>query len=306
VPSYYGWGHVVDADVRLLRMNGSGQLLQTTDGETWTSTGITQPTITATVGQARLWRVGDVIFYYTANANYSGEKLYVSTDFGLTWATPTLLPAISRYLALPKGTIVRFKGYYFAVSCDVTAQTATGYSPTAVDRFLVYRSVDGVNWTIFISTIGLTAGQWNDTKTGGVISDGRLYFNSGFYNSTTPSVTYSTPDGTTINTTFTTIHSDMANYTRWDVNCAGPEIITSRQTLINGQIVSTVRVGGAPEFNVVSINGRNVGSVAVGDYGELLATNMLGLQWHDATAKSFAVPLPAGMPTNATYMRVTP
>lgn len=157
IPIGTGRGGIVDAGGRLLRLNASSQLEQSTDGVVWDTTGITRPTVTSSV--SRLWRVKDVIFYCTSNStsSYSTGYFYASTNQGATWTAVTGVTAPGM-LAIAKGSMTYYGGKYYALNCYAGGSPGS-FDRTLVDTVNLYESSDGISWSsVYSSTF--TASTW--------------------------------------------------------------------------------------------------------------------------------------------------
>lgn len=309
-----GRSGIVDAGSRLLRLNGSGLLEQSTDGITWNTTGVTRPT-TGTVFAARLWRCKDVIYYYTSNSttSSSSSNFYASTDGGSTWtAVSGPVASASGMVAFTKGSMSYFNGKYY---CIVAYQSGT---PTAVDRTVadycqICESSNGVSFTSVYGA-NRTAGNYQPNRCGFILSGATMYALPGFINSNTQESPLVTGDGRnyTVASNASVVTGTQASGSVWDFDYSNGDLRTMRdRTLTIGAYTTTVLdvyKASVLETTIAHASGSSSAQITgvSGAEGHLMAASSWANYVYAPESAAFIVPTPnyGTSPMPSPYMRV--
>lgn len=310
IPIGTGFSGIIDAGSRLLRLNGAALLEQSTDGITWNTTGVTRPTVPASIVHARLWRVKDAIFYYaTPNSSNSASVFYSSTNGGNTWTSAVSGITNAGCIASIKGGISFYQGRYFALAPYSNGDPAT-LAQGSLDAFSILFSTDAITWSPVFSTT-ISAGSYNYTQAGVFIAGVGLFFMAGAVSGSTQQVPLVTTDGRTFQ------NAASSNWTQlWsaaqvkDFDCSNGEMrwYVDKTFSYQSTNIRTIDVyrGTVLECSIISAsqqlsNYTNIG----GAEGNLMAVTALNTLIFSPQSTAFMVPLPAASTTvPLPFMRV--
>ena len=297
IPIGVGFGEIIDAGARLLRMDAMGILQQSTDGITWDQTGISLPTYAGTTAVARLWRVGDVVYYYRGNSATNGAtySLVASLDAGVTWNTVTGIPAPACFAKL-KSNVAKFKGEYFALNVYGSANS-TSISESSFDSYNVLRSSNGYTF-VAVYNSSISTGTFAHSRALLVGLDDYLFVAAGSISGNSLNATLLTADGRNF--------TNGSNF--WLNNVLGPAVNPDLQYSAGTVIFSvdkTLTVNSSTFYaNEIYVNGTlaftilqntNVATFVMGLTGvdgEWLGVTSLGQQRFNANSAAFMVPVP--------------
>lgn len=168
-----GCGPIVDAGTRLLTLDSSQLLWQSTDGRTWNTTGITRPTLTGSVyaSYARLHVCTNGWIYYTVfRDTASSYYVYVSKNNGSTWTSISGLPLAgsdNRINALSNPCLFK------EINSTIYSLSVNYFSSSY--GYYLSKSTDGINFT-FVTGASNSLSNADYTQRNGVFEvDGIIY-----------------------------------------------------------------------------------------------------------------------------------
>lgn len=168
-----GCGAVVDAGSRLLALDDNMLLWQSTDGETWDTTGITRPTLTGTPygNYARLYVCENGWIYLVAFRNSDASYFaFVTKDEAATWT------ALSGFAMIGNSSYINCLQnpcLFTAIDGNIYSLSVNYYSSSY--GYYFYSSSNGINFSNVSSQINFIAGAYYSRRNGVFKVDGVIY-----------------------------------------------------------------------------------------------------------------------------------
>lgn len=303
-PIGVGFGHIVAASDRLLRLDHLGVVQKSTDGLTWNTADVTQPVHGLTIVAARLFCAGALIYLYLSDStsNSTNNVFSVSSNGGRTWTATTGITLAIGQIGAIKAPITFYKGKYYLFNPYWSSDT-TSINLANSDTYRILSSTDGISWTA-IHTSSIATGTTVPSRIGWMIKDGVLFLSTGSVTSGSVIVCAISEDGVVFVSGTPAQNSNLLTF--WNTGSVIDYDVTNSEgywtidsltaEFSNGlnQRITSVYKGQELLFRFLHAftSGLPVFSCFGGSEEEFLFANTNGFAKFDPDIKSFGIPVP--------------